>query len=61
MLQPSIDGLGMRARTEVAEGTRKETKDLYEVDANASRCRHKNGSEGEYGFLRHIQQAVGWG
>ena len=55
-----LQGIATRVRTTVAEGTRRETADLYEIDAQATTKVYNDLEENEANFLRIVQQAAAW-
>lgn len=59
-LKPMLQGIAKRARTTAAEGTRKETVELYEIDVQTRTKVYKDLAENEANFLRIVQQAAAW-
>lgn len=59
-LKPTMQEMSTRARTNAAEGTRKEVQDLYEIDLKATTAIYSNLKENEANLLRIIQQGAAW-
>ena len=59
-LKPMVQGIATRARTVAAEGARRETADLYEIDLLATTAVYKELEENEANSFRIVQQAAAW-
>ena len=59
-LRLAAQELGRRTRTEAAQGSRLECKDLYEIDRGATLLHHGDLNPDQHNLLRHFMQGAAW-